>query len=106
VAGWSSGWLAQLSFTRDSWTAPLDVLHRVAPADDAHAAAAARIRELLGRLPAAGPPPARPRWACSTPATTRSSWPGGWAIRMATASRCGGGGGAGGASTPGPTGSR
>ena len=25
VAGWSYAWLAQLSFTHDSWTAPLDV---------------------------------------------------------------------------------
>jgi hypothetical protein len=39
-------WLAQVSFTRDSWTAPLDV-RRVAPTDDAHRVAAAPIRALL-----------------------------------------------------------
>src|SRR5918995_5514692 len=53
VAGWSYGWLAQLSFTHDSWTAPLDV-RRVAPTDDAHAIAAEQIRDLLGRRPADG----------------------------------------------------
>jgi hypothetical protein len=31
VAGWSYAWLAQISFTHDSWTAPLDVC-RVPPA--------------------------------------------------------------------------
>ena len=56
VAGWSYAWLAQLSFTHDSWTAPLDV-RRVAPADDAHAVAAAQIRALLRRLPPASPGP-------------------------------------------------
>jgi hypothetical protein len=56
VAGWSYGWLAQISFTHDSWTAPLDV-RRVAPIDDAHAVAAEQIRDLLGRLPADGPVP-------------------------------------------------
>ena len=56
VAGWSYAWLAQVSFTRDSWTAPLDV-RRVAPDDDAHTVAAAQIRDLLGRRPADGPVP-------------------------------------------------
>ncbi len=56
VAGWSYGWLAQLSFTHDSWTAPLDV-RRVAPTDDAHAIAAEQIRNLLQRLPSASPAP-------------------------------------------------
>src|SRR5215207_4820935 len=56
VAGWSYGWLAQVSFTHDSWTAPLDV-RRVAPTDDAHAVAATQIRELLTRLPSASPVP-------------------------------------------------
>ena len=56
VAGWSYAWLAQVSFTHDSWTAPLDV-RRVAPADDAHAVAGAQIRELLGRLRPDGPVP-------------------------------------------------
>src|SRR5918912_2408963 len=56
VAGWSYGWLAQLSFTHDSWTAPLDV-RRVAPTEDAHAVAAEQIRDLLGRLPVDSPIP-------------------------------------------------
>ena len=56
VAGWSYAWLAQVSFTHDSWTAPLDV-RRVAPTDDAHVTAAAQIRDLLGRLPAGSPVP-------------------------------------------------
>jgi hypothetical protein len=56
VAGWSYAWLAQVSFTHDSWTAPLDV-RRVAPTDEVHAVAAAQIRAVLGRLPAASPVP-------------------------------------------------
>ena len=56
VAGWSYGWLAQLSFTRDSWTAPLDV-RRVAPTDDAHTVAAEQIRDLLARRSPDGPVP-------------------------------------------------
>src|SRR3982750_3717845 len=43
VAGWSSAWLAQISFTHDSWTAPLDV-RRVPPSDNPHRVAAAQIR--------------------------------------------------------------
>ena len=45
-----------MSFTHDSWTAPLAV-RRGAPPDDAHAVAAEQIRDLLGRLPADGPVP-------------------------------------------------
>jgi hypothetical protein len=56
VAGWSYSWLAQLSFTHDSWTAPLDV-RRVPPHADAHAAAAAQIRALVAQRPAAQPVP-------------------------------------------------
>jgi hypothetical protein len=55
AAGWSYAWLAQVSFTRDSWTAPLDV-RRVPPIEGAHAVAAAQIRDLLGRRPG-GPVP-------------------------------------------------
>jgi hypothetical protein len=36
VTGWAYAWLAQLSFTHDSWTAPLDV-QRVPAGGDAHA---------------------------------------------------------------------
>src|SRR5438552_94028 len=56
VTGWSYAWLAQLSFTRDSWTAPLDV-RRVPPGASAHAVAAAQIRELVARRPPGGPAP-------------------------------------------------
>jgi hypothetical protein len=51
VTGWSYAWLAQLSFTHDSWTAPLDV-RRVPPSANAHAVAAGQIRALVDRLPA------------------------------------------------------
>lgn len=56
VTGWSYAWLAQLGFTRDSWTAPLDV-RRVPPSGDAHAVAAVQIRDLVARQPAGGPVP-------------------------------------------------
>jgi hypothetical protein len=56
VTGWSYAWLAQLSFTHDSWTAPLDV-QRVLAGGDAHAVAAAQIWELLEHRPADGPVP-------------------------------------------------
>src|SRR5215211_4371057 len=56
VTGWSYAWLAQLSFTHDSWTAPLDV-RRVPPLENAHAVAAGQIRALLDQLPADGPVP-------------------------------------------------
>jgi hypothetical protein len=55
-AGWSYAWLAQLSFTHDSWTAPLDV-RRVSPTDNAHAVAAAQIRALVARRAPGGPVP-------------------------------------------------
>jgi hypothetical protein len=56
VTGWSYAWLAQLSFTHDSWTAPLDV-QRVRPGGNAHAVAAAQIAELVERPPAHAPIP-------------------------------------------------
>jgi hypothetical protein len=56
VTGWSYAWLAQLSFTHDSWTAPLDV-QRVPAGGDAHAVAAAQIWDLVEHAPAAGPVP-------------------------------------------------
>jgi DDE superfamily endonuclease len=56
VTGWSYAWLAQLSFTHDSWTAPLDV-QRVPAGGDAHAVAAAQIWELLKHRPDNGPVP-------------------------------------------------
>jgi hypothetical protein len=56
ATGWSYAWLAQLSFTHDSWTAPIDV-QRVPAGGDAHAVAAAQIWDLLEHLPAEGPAP-------------------------------------------------
>src|SRR5215212_5309440 len=56
VTGWSYAWLAQLSFTHDSWTAPLDV-RRVPPSANAHTVAAAQIRALLERQPRDSPVP-------------------------------------------------
>src|SRR3954469_4776060 len=56
VTGWSYAWLAQVSFTHDSWTAPLDV-RRVPPHEDAHAAAAAQIRALVEQRPPDRPVP-------------------------------------------------
>ena len=56
VAGWAYQWLAQLSFTPDSWTAPLDV-RRVHPAENANAIAVTQIAGLVGRLSADAVPP-------------------------------------------------
>jgi CorA-like Mg2+ transporter protein len=56
VTGWSYAWLAQLSFTHDSWTAPLDV-QRVPAGGNAHAVAAAQIAELVEHRPAHAPVP-------------------------------------------------
>jgi hypothetical protein len=56
VTGWSYAWLAQLSFTHDSWTAPLDV-QRVPAGGSSHAVAAAQISELVEHLPANRPVP-------------------------------------------------
>jgi len=56
VAGWSYQWISQLSFRRDSWTAPLDV-QRVPRTTDVNTAAATQITALLARLPAGGPVP-------------------------------------------------
>jgi hypothetical protein len=56
VAGWSYSWLAQLSFARDSWTAPLDA-RRVRPGANVHAVAAEQIRGCVRRRPAGAPVP-------------------------------------------------
>lgn len=53
VAGWSFQWVAQLSLTRDSWTAPLSV-RRVPPGTNANTAAVAQIKDVLARRPADG----------------------------------------------------
>jgi hypothetical protein len=53
IAGWAFQWIAQLSFERDSWTAPVDA-RRLHPLEDTDQTAAAQIRALLGRLDANG----------------------------------------------------
>ena len=49
VAGWAYQWIAQLSFERDSWTAPLDV-QRVHPSTDANTAAVGQIKAFVRKL--------------------------------------------------------
>jgi hypothetical protein len=56
IAGWAFQWICQLSFDRDSWTAPVDAA-RLHPLDDTDQQAARQVRALLGRLPAGGPVP-------------------------------------------------
>jgi hypothetical protein len=53
IAGWAFQWLAQLSFTPDSWTAPQDQV-RVGAGDDATRQAAAQIIAHAARLRADG----------------------------------------------------
>ena len=56
IAGWAFQWICQLSFARDSPTAPLDA-RRLHPTEDTGQVAAAQVGALLGRLPAGGPVP-------------------------------------------------
>ena len=49
VAGWSYQWISQLSFTPDSWTAPVDAL-RIAPTSDATDATVGQVRRLVQAL--------------------------------------------------------
>src|ERR671931_2324346 len=56
IAGWAFRWIAQLSFDRDSWTAPVDA-QRLHPLDDTDQTAAAQVRALLARLPTSVQPP-------------------------------------------------
>jgi hypothetical protein len=49
VAGWCYLWIAGLSASPDSWTAPL-YAHRLAVGDNTNTIAAARVRALLARL--------------------------------------------------------
>jgi hypothetical protein len=53
VAGWAFQWICQLSFARDSWTAPVDAA-RLHPTDNHNQAAVTQIRALVARLPARG----------------------------------------------------
>jgi hypothetical protein len=43
IAGWAFQWIAQLSFDRDSWTAPVDAA-RLQPLDDTNHQAAVQVR--------------------------------------------------------------
>ena len=56
VAGWSYQWLAQLSWTRDSWTAPLDV-QRVHPTENVNTIAGEQITRFMQSYPLTGPQP-------------------------------------------------
>ncbi len=50
VAGWAYQLVAGLSFSRDSWTTPVDA-RRVEPHEDADQVAAEQVRDLVDRLP-------------------------------------------------------
>ena len=50
VAGWSFQWICQLSFTPDSWTAPVDV-QRITPKQDVTDATVDQIRRLVDLVP-------------------------------------------------------
>jgi hypothetical protein len=56
IAGWAYQWICQLSFERNSWTAPVDA-RRLHPLEDTDQTAAAQVHALLERLPASGPVP-------------------------------------------------
>jgi hypothetical protein len=56
VAGWCYSWIAQLSFARDSWTAPVDA-RRVPAGEDLGRVTAAQVRALTARLDIAGAGP-------------------------------------------------
>jgi hypothetical protein len=51
IAGWAWQWITQLSFDRDSWTAPVDA-RRLHPLEDTDQTAAAQVHALLERRPA------------------------------------------------------
>ena len=59
VAGWAYQWLAQLTFARDSWTAPLDV-RRVHPTENSNTIAVAQIAGLVSQSPATATTPRYP----------------------------------------------
>ena len=56
IAGWAYQWIAQLSFDRDSWTAPVDAA-RLHPTQDTDQQAACQVRALLARLATSAQPP-------------------------------------------------
>src|SRR5207247_2020729 len=65
IAGWAYQWICQLSFDRDSWTAPVDA-RRLHPLADTDQTAAAQARPLLARPPPGGPAP----WPGCSPSST------------------------------------
>lgn len=56
VAGWSYSWISQLSWARDSWTAPLDA-RRISPTQNSTDVTASQVADLVGRLDANSPTP-------------------------------------------------
>src|SRR5258706_1674057 len=56
VAGWAYSWIAQVSFARESWTAPVR-MRRVRPQENANVIAAEQIAAFLPHLPTDGPLP-------------------------------------------------
>ena len=53
IPGWPYSWVVALEPGRTSWTLPLDTV-RLGPADDATEVTAAQLRDVIGRLVAAG----------------------------------------------------
>ena len=53
IPGWPYSWVAALEPGRASWTLPLDAV-RLGPEDDATEVTAAQVRDVIGRLAAAG----------------------------------------------------
>jgi hypothetical protein len=53
IPGWPYSFVVALETGRSSWTAPLDAV-RLAPGDDAATVTAAQLRDVVGRLMAAG----------------------------------------------------
>ena len=56
VAGWHYQWICQLSWSPDSWTAPVDI-GRISPTEDPTSATVAQLRQLVALLPDEGEVP-------------------------------------------------
>jgi len=56
VAGWSYQWISQLSFSPDSWSAPMDLM-RLPLETDATTATISQVKRLVGLLPDEGEVP-------------------------------------------------
>ncbi len=55
MAGWAYQWVTQVSFVRDSWTAPVAV-RRLPPGHNVHLLAAEQIRAVVCAQPPGAPP--------------------------------------------------